>query len=211
MTGAIAPKQHEHVILHGVCWSTYEALVRDLESEPAKRLTYNQGILEIMVPLPPHEQYKKRIGRLVEAATEELGIELASLGQVTWKRQDLEKGLEPDRCYYIQNEPSVRDRSDIDPNRDLPPDLAIEIDHTSSSLDRLVIYAALGIPEVWRYDGEKLTIYHLFKGAYNPQEASVALPILSAEDVLRFLQARQRSGENAWLREFRQWMRAQLS
>jgi len=211
MTVAIAPQHPERVLLHGIRWSTYEALVRDLEADPAKRLTYDRGVLEIMVPLPPHEQYKCRVARLVIVTMEEMGIELASLGQTTWKRQDLQQGLEPDQCYYIQNEPSVRDRADIDLNVDPPPDLAIEIDNTRSSLDRLQIYAALGVPEVWRYDGATLTIYHLVAGNYCEREDSVALPVLKRRDILRFLQARQPSGENAWAREFRRWVREELS
>jgi len=210
MTAAIAPAQPEHAILHSVSWSTYEALVRDLESEPAKRLTYDRGVLEIMVPLPPHEQFKRRIGRLVEIATLEQGINIVSLGQTTWRRQDLQQGLEPDECYYIQNEPAVWGKTDIDLSTDPPPDLAIEIDITSSSLNRLHIYAALGVPEVWRFDGTALTIYHLADGNYCPQETSLALPFLGRQDLLRFLQMSQTTRESDWIRAFQQWVRSQL-
>lgn len=199
------------MVLRGVSWSTYQGLIRDLESEPGKRLTYDQGTLEIMVPLPPHEDYKKRIGRMVEATTEELAIEVRSLGSTTWSREDLQKGLEPDQCYYIQNERLVRGKADIDLSQDPPPDLAIEVDNTRSSINRMTIYAALGVPEVWRFDGESLTIYRLVGGEYAPQEQSEVLPLLQRGDILRFLRASQTMGETSWVREFRQWVRAKLS
>ena len=195
------------MVLHDVSWSTYQALLHDLGDDPGKRLTYDQGNLEIMVPLPPHEDYKKRIGRLVETTTEELAIEIRSLGSTTWNRRDLQQGLEPDQCYYIQNEGRVRGKDDLDLTVDPPPDLAIEVDNTYSSLNRLAIYAALGVPEVWRFDGETLTLYRLEEGRYEIQETSTALPLLSQADILRFLQASQTMGETSWVRSFRQWVR----
>jgi Uma2 family endonuclease len=198
------------MILRGVSWSTYQGLIRDLESEPGKRLTYDRGTLEIMVPLPPHEDYKKRIGRMVETTTEELEIEVRSLGSTTWSREDLQKGLEPDQCYYIQNEQAVRGKDDIDLTQDPPPDLAIEVDNTSSSIDPMAIYAALGVPEVWRFDGESLTIYRLVGGEYASQEQSEVLPLLQRGDILRFLHSSQTMGETSWVREFRKWVRERV-
>ncbi|MGK7887694.1 MAG: Uma2 family endonuclease [Leptolyngbyaceae cyanobacterium] len=199
------------MILNGVSWTTYEGLIRDLELEPGKRLTYDQGVLEIMVPLPPHERYKSLMGRLVEVTTEESETEIVSLGSTTWRRQELAKGLEADECYYIQNEAIVRGRDEIDLAVDPPPDLAIEIDHTRSSLNRLGIYAKLGIPEVWQFNGESLTINVLIDGAYCPQERSVALPSLHRNDILRFLQLSQTMGETTWVRTVRQQIRANLA
>jgi len=198
------------VVLQGVSWTTYQALIRDLEAEPGKRLTYERGTLEIMVPLPPHERYKSRLSRMVEVMTEETETEIASLGSTTWSRQDLQTGLEPDACYYIQNEQAVRGKDDIDLTQDPPPDLAIEIDNTCSSINRMAIYGALGVPEVWRFDGESLTIYRLVEGEYAPQEQSQVLPLLQRGDMLRFLQASQTMGETSWVREFRQWVREQI-
>jgi len=207
---AIVTAPNNCMVLEGVSWTTYWGLIGDLESEPGKRLTYDRGTLEIMVPLPPHEDYKKRIGRMVEATTEELEIEVRSLGSTTWQRQDLQKGLEPDQCYYIENERLVRGKADIDLTQDPPPDLAIEVDNTRSSLDRMAIYAALGVPEVWRFDGESLTIYRLVGDKYASQERSAVLPLLLRVDILRFLQASQTMGETSWVREFRQWVRGKL-
>jgi len=204
-----AAPQSSQVLLRGVSWATYQALLHDLELEPGKRLTFDQGILEIMVPLPPHEHYKMLIGRLVEVATEETGVEIRSLGATTWSRSDLQKGLEPDQCYYIQNEPAVRGKADLDLTIDPPPDLVIEIDHTSSSLNRMAIYADLGVPEIWRFDGNRLNIYILADGSYLPQDNSQALPLLRRLDLLHFLQLSQTMGETSWIRTFRQWFREQ--
>lgn len=209
MTAAITAPSNR-MILRGVSWSTYQGLIRDLESEPGKRLTYDQGTLEIMVPLPPHERYKSRLSRMVEVTTEETETEIASLSSTTWSREDLQKGLEPDSCYYIQNEQAVRGKDDIDLTQDPPPDLAIEVDNTSSSINRMGIYAALGVPEVWRFDGESLTIFRLVGGEYAPQEQSEVLPLLQRGDILRFLQASQTMGETSWVREFRKWVREKI-
>lgn len=214
MTTVFTPPQNQpprsQVLLQGVSWTTYQALIRDLESEPGKRLTYDQGALEIMVPLPPHEGYKRLMGRMVEVTTEETETEIRSLGSTTWSREDLAKGLEPDECYYIQHEQVIRGKGDIDLTVDPPPDLAIEVDNTSSSMNRMAIYAALGVPEVWRFDGQTLTIYGLVGGIYRPQNSSSALPLLQASDILQFLQASQSMGETTWIREFRTWVRAKI-
>lgn len=208
MTAVLVPPQRQ-VILQGVSWATYQSLSRDLEATPGKRLTYDQGALEIMVPLPPHESYKKLMGRMVEVTTEETETEIRSLGSTTWSREDLSKGLEPDQCYYIQHEQAVRGKDEIDLTVDPPPDLAIEVDNTSSSLDRMAIYAALGVPEVWRFDGISLTIYALINGGYQSQDTSTVLPLLQQEDMQRFLQTSQTMGETSWVKAFRQWIREQ--
>lgn len=199
------------MVLRGVSWATYQSLVRDLESAPGKHLTYDRGLLEIMVPLPPHESYKRLIGRLVEVTTEEAEIEIRSLGSTTWSREDLQKGVEPDECFYIQNEPMMRGKTEIDLTVDPPPDLVIEIDNTSSSIDRMKIYASLGVPEVWQFDGVSLMFYRLERAEYQMMEASQVLPSLQQEDVLRFLQMSQTMGETSWIREFRQWIRQKLN
>ncbi len=198
-------------ILRGIHWDTYQNLVRDLESQPGTRLTYDDGILEIMMPLPPHETFKKLLGRFVEVTTEELGIEIRSLGSTTWTREDLRKGLEPDECYYIQNELAVRGKDTINLTIDPPPDLAIEVDSTSSSMNRMNIYAALGVPEVWRFDLEILTICSLVNDDYQPREVSLVLPMFDATVLMKFLELSLTMGETSLIRHLRQWVREQLA
>ena len=199
-------KPENTTLLMGIRWETYQALLLDLAENPSKKLTYDQGTLEIITPLPEYEINKGFLGRLVQTTTELLGLEISILGSTTLSRKDLQKGVEPDECYYITNEELVRGKIKFDFNHDPPPDLAIEIDITSSSLDRLTIYAALGIREIWRFDGENLFIYCLQYGNYQEQEKSNVLPILSRSVILNFLIRRGEKGENALLREFREWL-----
>lgn len=201
----------QQILLQGISWSTYQALVMDLELEPGKRLTYDRGALEIRSPLPIHERYKSLLARLVEVVTEEMEIEIASLGSTTWSREDQLKGLEADECFYIANESIIRGRSDIDLRIDPPPDLVIEVDITSSSIPRLPIYQALGVPEIWRYDGEAFEILGLTDQGYCPQATSIALPLLNREEILLFLHLSSSLGETSLIRRYREWIRAQLA
>jgi len=206
----LSPPTDNKTILKGIRWQTYQALIHDTEQQPGKRFTFFHGTLEIMIPLPIHEIYKKLIDRLIVVTIEELNLEIRSLGSTTLSREDLAQGLEPDECYYIQNEVAIRGKTDINLNSDPPPDLAIEIDITSSSLNRLSIYAALGVPEIWRYDGKNLTIYQLNQGEYQTQENSQVLPILNRTDILSFLAQYQNLGETGLMRTFRQWLKQQI-
>lgn len=200
----------DRVVLENISWQTYQGLVKDFEGQPAMRLTYDQGLLEIRMPLDPHETDKKLLGRMVEALTEELAIEVRSLGSRTCDREDLAKGLEPDQCYYIQHEQAVWQREQIDLSVDPPPDLAIEIDITSSSLNRFGIYAALRIPEVWRYNAQALTFYGLGDRGYQVCSHSIAFPFLASSELEHFLNLKQTMRENALIRQFRTWIRSQI-
>ena len=203
----------DRVILRNISWQTYQSLIHDFEAEPAIRLTYDRGTLEIRLPLDPHKTYKRLIGRLIEAATEELDLEIRSLGSRTWDREDLARGLEPDQCYYIQHKALVREIEQIDLAQLPPLDLAVEVDITSSSLDRFSIYADLGIPKVWRYDGASIVIHLLQGGKYEMCDRSIALPLLKADDLSRFLalrfsndETRSSVSENSLVKQFRQWL-----
>jgi Uma2 family endonuclease len=199
------------VLLQGITWQTYRSLVMELESQPTKRLTYDNGVLEIWMPLPPHETYKRWLGRLVEIVTEEMDLEIRSLSSSTWSRKDLLKGVEADECYYIQNEAAVRGKMEIDLTVDPPPDLAIEIDITNPSLPRLPIYAALGVPEVWQFDGEQFQILQLVSGEYKAQPQSQALPMVTVQVVGSFMAQTQEMGETSWAKTVRQWVRQRPS
>lgn len=201
--------QKNSVTLNNIRWETYQYLVQDSEEQPNKRLTYDRGILEIMTPLPEHEVYKKLIDRFVLVMVEEMNKEMRSLGSCTWSRQDLKQGLEPDECYYINHEEAVRGKLNIDLNFDPPPDLAIEIDITSSSLNRMSIYEALGVAEVWRFDGQFLSIYQLVDGIYQMSDKSGVFPFIKGEDIMRFLQQLE-GGEMALIKAFRTWVRGKV-
>lgn len=204
---ATGKAQAQSVVLHNVSWETYERLLAEHENSSAPRFTYDGGELEIMSPLPRHERYNHNITMLVEIVAEENGIDLVALGSTTFRREDLERGFEPDSCFYIANEEAVREKDTIDLRVDPPPDLVIELDITSPSLNKLPIYAHIGVPEVWRYDGERLDILLLEGGRYMASEGSRALPGVTADAVSQLIRESQGSRRTVWLRRVREWAR----
>lgn len=201
--------QSEQIQLSGISWQTYQSLLREL-NDRRLRLTYDCGILEIMVPSPEHEYYKKLVGRFVETLAEELKISIYPLGSTTFSRQDLNRGLEPDECFYIQRQGAVKGKKRIDLAQDPPPDLVVEIDITSSSVSRLAVYAALGVSEVWRYDGTCLKIYRLQGQEYVLCSRSPTFPKLSAQEVSRFLEQTGTVDYLDLVNSFRSWLREQV-
>ena len=197
----------QHIVLEDASWELYEALLRDIGDRPI-RINYDQGRLEMMSPLPEHERPKKLIGRLIEALTEERGMEVASLGSTTFRRKDKSKGLEPDECYYFKNERKMRGRTRLNLKTDPPPELVVEIDITHRSVEREPIYAALGVPEIWRWDGTRLECLELAGREYRPRENSLTFPFLVPAELTKFVRAWNREGENAIVRKFRDWVRA---
>ncbi|MBD2199045.1 MULTISPECIES: Uma2 family endonuclease [Calothrix] len=196
----------QRTVLHNISWETFEALLRDTGEDRGSRFAYDCGTLEIMTPLFEHENPKIQFDRLILVIVEELAIEIKSAGSTTLKNRLANRGIEPDNCYYIQNEPRVRGRETINLETDPPPDLAIEIDITSSSINKFRIYSALGIPELWRYDGKNLNFYELLEGKYIEREFSLAFPLISVSDISRFIQQSKTMGEIALLKSFRYWV-----
>src|SRR5262249_18217718 len=151
------------------------------------------------------------LGFFIPQVADELEVDYEPLGMTTWKRPDMEKGLESDQCYYIQNEAIVRQKEELDLEVDPPPDLAVEVDITSSSLSRMGIYAELRVPEVWRYDGPRLTMYQLQPdGQYRPCETSLSFPGLHPADVERFLEMGRTMAKRQWARAIGDWVRNEL-
>jgi Uma2 family endonuclease len=171
------------------------------------QITYDQGRIEIMSPLPRHERVKTLLGTMVGIIALERGIEVCSLGSTTFRRKLLSKGLEPDECFYIQNEPRVRFKDDLDLEVDPPPDLAIEVEVTNRSIKRMPIYSSLGVPEIWRHDGLRLQFLLRDDGGYQPSDKSSCFPFLSAVDINHFLERRENLSETSLMREFRDWVR----
>jgi len=194
------------VILKGVSWSTFKALLADVGDDRAWRIAYDEGVLEIRMPLEEHEEPKRLIESFVEAIVDELEIELRSLGSLTLEREDLTRAVEPDSCFYIQNESLVRGRNINLPN-DPPPDLAIESDYTNSSVNKFTIYAAIGVPEIWRYRRESLQVYQLVEGKYEKCDHSLAFPFLPVAEIPGFIEQSRTVGQRAAVRLFRERMR----
>lgn len=200
----------EHAVLHGISWETYERLLEELQDRRL-RLTYDCGTLEIMSPSQPHERVNHLLARMLEAMTEVLGLPIMGGGSTTWRRQDLEKGLEPDECYWVQNESRVRGRSDVDLLVDPPPDLAIEVDVTSLSLSRLKIYGALGVPEVWRWRDGRIAV-HLRQadGTYTVAARSSCFPDVSIDELAAWHERGLTMDETGFVRAFRRWVQETL-
>ena len=204
------PQAEQRTVLRNISWETFEALLKETGEDRGSRFAYDGGTLEIMTPLIGHENPKSNLGNFIIALAEELDIEIKSAGSTTLKRKIANRGIEPDNCYYIQNELAVRGKQELDLETDPPPDLAIEIDITSSSVNKLGIYSALGIPELWRYNGRVLKFYQLAEGQYVEREFSIAFPIVSVTEMSRFIEQSKTTGEIALLKSFRAWVRDKI-
>ncbi|MDX1947928.1 MAG: Uma2 family endonuclease [Pirellulaceae bacterium] len=198
------PVEHEsRHVLRGVSWETYQKLREDNPSG-CLRMTYDRGVLEIMSPSRRHEKIAILIGRMIDEWTMLHDIEIEAGRNTTFSRADLEKGLEADHCYWIANQAAVRGKDEIDLSIDPPPDLALEVDITRSSIPKLPIYQALGVPEVWRWRSGLIEVLQLRGNKYVQQVPSDALegfPFALAES---FLETYAHDGDTALIRRFRQ-------
>lgn len=198
----------QRLLLQDVTWQEFETILEELGDRRSARLAYDNGTLEMMMPLPEHEDDKEIIGDLIKALLEELDIEFRSLGSTTFKKRQTQ-GLEPDQCFYIQNEAAIRGKKRIDLSIDPPPDLAIEIDVTSRTHPN--IYEALGVPELWRFDRGKLQVNVLKDGSYALVAESPNFPSLPLCEALpHYLAESKIIGRNKVLKAFRRWAREQI-
>lgn len=173
--------------MRDVTWTQYDALLKALP-EHRLRHTYDRGLLEMMSPSDRHEKLSRFIGRLIEHMTISIGMRIECFGSATRRRRSLRRGLEPDETYFIANEPAMRGRFDYRPDRDPPPDLVVEVDLRRPSSRRMRIYAALCVPEIWKYDAKGTRFFALAKsGDYHEIEYSLSFPFISAPDIDRFI------------------------
>lgn len=208
MTAQTLSPPEQIVQLSGISWQTYETLLAEIGDRQI-RLTYNRGHLEIMVPSPEHERFKTIMGRFVETLAEELEVRIEPLGSTTFKRPEL-SGAEPDECFYIQNISAVKGKKRIDLTQDPPPDLVVEIDITSRSENTLQVYADLGVPEVWIYNGSRLRINRLENGEYVEGEISLAFPSIPILEIVRFLEQAETMDYLELVKAFRNWVKSKI-
>ncbi|CAD5929202.1 Uma2 family endonuclease [Planktothrix agardhii] len=197
----------DRVVLYNISWQQFENLLINLGQTRAARIAYDNGTFEIMTPLPEHEYYKEAIGISIQDIAEELDINYESYGSTTWKREVRLAGIEPDNCFYFQNEAKIRGRLEFNLNQDPPPDLALEIDMTHKSLNRFPIYARLGIPEIWCYDSGELKIYQLQQETYGEVETSSVFPMLRVQEIPTIIEQYRLDGKLAVRRAIRNWAR----
>ncbi len=209
MSTVDAPRE-QRFLMRNIDWSQYLSIADNL-GESHVRLTYDRGNLEFMTLSHGHERWSSLLGQFIEVLTDELSMPRQSGGSTTLNREDVELGIEPDKCYYLEHEAEVRDKDQIDLTVDPPPDLAIEVEISRSSVSRMDIYAKLRVLEVWRYDGEVLRVYQLSEdGRYIQVERSPHFPFLLLGEVQAFLLRRNSMDETSLVRAFRQWVRELL-
>ena len=196
------------LVIHEFSWEDYEQLLEALGERPGLRISYDSGRLEILTTSARRENYGRTVDRIVYAFSELRGLNLQNYGSATWKSKALGRGVEPDACYYVKNVDRVMGEDDIRLETHPPPDIAVEIDITNSSLTKLSIYAALSVPEIWRYDGRAFTFYTLAKGKYLEIPESDQLPGLTGPMLLEALEDCRTRGPIVALKAFRRRVRA---
>ena len=195
--------------LHNVSWEDYEDLVRVVGEAPSLRINYDQGRMQIMTISFKHEYYAHIIEQMIGRISSVLRVKVFFFGSATLKRQKWLKGAEPDACFYVQSTNIIGNKINLDLRVDPPPDVVLEVDIHHESFSRFHIYEGLGVPELWHYDEQKLTVYQLQEGSYQAVTTSVAFPMLTNEILTEFLTRSQSGDQYETLLAFEEWLRAQ--
>lgn len=195
------------VIFRNLNWQAYQQIVKAIGENRSARFTYDRGTLEITMPLEEHEFYRELIGRFIYFLVAELGFKIKTMGSTTLDREDLDRGAEPDNAYYIQNQPRVAGKT-VNLQADPPPDLVVEVDITHTDIDKPALYASMGVPEFWRFNGRVWRIYQLQGAEYQEVEISPTFGQVPKTKLYEFLALAQED-EVAAEQNLRQWMRQQ--
>ena len=193
------------VILRGIHWDTYERLLADQQESSGTRLNFDCGTLEIVSPSSEHEQLKETITLLFQLMASELEIDVVAAGSTTFRRKDLRKGFEPDASFYIRNAQAVRKRPQIDLRRDPPPDVVVEIEITNPAINKLSIFAAAAVPEVWLYRDDRVEILALESKTYQKKMESSFLPGVTDEVLTSFVRSSRTMTSVEWIKAVRTW------
>jgi len=192
------------LVIYDVPWDEYERLLDELSDRPHLRVSYDCGRLEIMSPLPEHEEYARFIDDLVRALSDHLRLKLEKRGSATWKNPRLAKGVEPDSCYYVRHADRIIGKRTIDLQSDPPPDIVVEIDVTNESFNKFPIYAAFSVAEIWRYDGATVEFHERAGEAYRTISESRFFPGLKPQVLAAALEQSKTDGQSAALTAFRE-------
>ncbi len=194
-----------------VSWEDYEQLLTDLGDDYHVRVSYACGWLEIMSPLPEHGKFAEVVQDIAREITRELGVKLEACGSMTIRSAWQSKGAEPDTCFYVQNAARIIGKRSLDFNTDPSPDIVVEIDVTNASQSKFPIYAALGVPEIWRYDGSQAYFYHLSGEQYVEASHSRAFSFLAGAVLAQFIEQSKTEGQDAALEATREWVRVNMT
>ena len=198
---------NQPVLMDGVSWATYEALLADGGDCRQTRMAYDQGVLEIVTPSFEHERFRDVVSGVAEEILNARGLDYVRSGSVTLKQQELGRGFEADASFYVAHVSRVRGLNQIDLHNDPPPDLVIEVDVSRSSLDKLPIYAAMGVPEVWRCRSGSVYVYRLVGSGYVETDQSEVLPSLTNSQLTAFAQEGLWESRQTWRRRIQDWAR----
>ncbi|HEX5915925.1 MAG TPA: Uma2 family endonuclease [Rubrobacter sp.] len=207
---SVKSRAEQRVLLRNISWETYERLLDERGDSRVPRLAYDRGDLEIMSPSSEHESVAYFVALLVAVLAEEMRVNAYGVGSTTYRRGDIGRGFEPDASFYIRNEERIRGKPRIDLSVDPPPDLVVEVDITSPSLDKFPIYARLDVPEVWRYDGERVVVYELRDTEYVEVANSLALPWFTSDILTRLVEQGLTMRRTSWVRKVREWARGRM-
>ncbi|MBV8884080.1 MAG: Uma2 family endonuclease [Chroococcidiopsidaceae cyanobacterium CP_BM_RX_35] len=191
-----------------VTWEKYIALLAELGDNRTTRTAYDNGVLEIRTPSQLHEAANRVLATIALTLAEEFGFEFNDLGSMTMNRPNLNRGVEPDSCFYIQNAQVGQGLGEAIP-ADLPPDLALEVDIANSSDSKLNIYQAMGVPKIWLYQQEIIKIRRLEGGAYIDSLNSRVFPSVQTDQLNQWLQLRRTGTDLTVVRAVRQFCREQ--
>lgn len=219
----VLPAPDQSVVLEGVSWEELERLLAELGDSGTRRVAYDHGTLEIVSPSPRHERIAELLGLCIRALAEELGLECVGTGSWTLRRSGLERAVEGDRTFYVANERVFRAARDPDLDRIPPPDIAVEVDVTRKCLDRLSIYAELGVPEIWRWSpdgrlevyqlrGESLRAGSLRGESYERTDTSLSFQGVPVTEIAGFVERGLDGsrGDSRLAREVRAWVRDRI-
>lgn len=208
---AIITTKENRAVLQNISWQTFKTMLMEMGSERNTRLAYDNGTVEIMTPLMPHENSNRIIEGFIVALCEEFNFDFKRTGSLTLTRDNLERGGEPDSSYYIQNESLVRNKENIDLTIDPPPDLVLEVEYSRSRIDKPSLYTAIGVPEFWRFNGTVLRVYTLNDNQYTEAQTSPTFAPVPVGEIPRFIQEAKKKGEMTTTRDFRAWVRKYLN
>jgi len=200
------PVGERRVVLRDLDWQRYQMIRQAIGEHRSVQFVYDQGLLEITMPLEDHEFAVRMIELFIRVLVVETGLKLKTLGSTTLDREALDRSAEPDNAYYIQNQARVAGRN-VNLDQDPPPDLVVEVDITHTDVNKLRVYASLEIPEFWRYNGDTWRIYQLHDGSYGEVEISPTFPFVPKVRLYEFL-AQARQDEVAAELDLRKWVRS---
>lgn len=198
--------ESSEINLRNRTWADYEEIIESVGEASGLRISFDGENIRIMTLSVLHEKYVRFVEMLITTLSLRKKIKVLHFGSATMKKNDEERGAEPDCCFYIQNAELIAKKDSIDFNKDVPPDIVVEIDIHHTSTSKFDIYSKLEVPEFWLFDGKRMIIYVLDGGSYRATKKSVGLPILTDEILTDFLNRLENKDQFDVLIEFEGWL-----